>query len=285
MANILITGTSRGFGFSTVKTLIAAGHDVAASMRKLATSNADRAAALRDAAAAGSGKLHLVEIDVSDDGSVERGVGRAHELLGQIDVLINNAGSGGGSYLEAYTTAQVRELFEVNVFGVHRMCRAVLPDMRARKQGLIINLSSGLGRFVVPFNGAYGASKFAVESLSESFALELAPTGVEVIIVEPGPFPTEFFDNMAPAGDEARLASYGELADRPAQMWEPLLQTIHEQGPDPQLVADKIAELIAMPVGQRPLRTVVDPMFGNAAELINAASEQVQAQFAALSSG
>ncbi|MFO7565026.1 MAG: SDR family oxidoreductase [Enhygromyxa sp.] len=280
MSNILITGTSSGFGFSTAQTLSEAGHHVVATMRELEGKNADKAAALREAAT-GPGQLHVVELDVTDDLSVEQGVARARELLGSIDVLINNAGRGGGSYVEAYTTAEYRDLFEVNLFGVHRMCRAVLPHMRARKQGLIVNLSSGFGRVVFPFTGPYNASKFALEAYSEGLAMELAPTGVEVVIMQPGPFRTPFFKNRVPPGDAERVASYGELATVPEQTFGPLIAMIEERGPDPKLVVDKLVELISMPAGERPLRTSIDPMFGHAAEAINEVCARAQAELAA----
>ena len=176
----------------------------------------------------------------------------------------------------ALTTDQVRALFDVNMFGVHRTCRAVLPHMRGRGQGLIINLSSAVGRYVLPFMGPYTATKFAIEGYSEGLAMELAPTGVEVAIVEPGGYMTELFQNMMQPGDPERLASYGELATMPEQMWAPFAEMLATDGPNPQLVADKIAALVAAPAGQRPLRSVVDPQTGAFVEALNAAVAKIQ---------
>lgn len=277
MSNVLITGTSSGFGFLTAKSLLNQGHTVFATMREPQTRNAAAAAALRDTAASSKGTLHVLELDVTDDGSVERAVEQAIEIAGHLDAIVNNAGILSGGYAEVFSTDQLRAVFEVNLFGVHRMCRAVLPHMRERKQGLIINMSSSLGRFVLPFAGPSTAAKFGVEAYSQTLMMELAPTGVEVAVIEPGAFLTGVFEHMIHAGDAARLATYGELADAPGKMFEGFAQMLTAGGPDPQMVADKIVELVATPAGSRPQRSVIDVMWGHHTESINAASAQAQA--------
>lgn len=277
MSNVLITGTSSGFGFLTAKTLLQNGHTVFATMRDPKGRNAEAVAGLRDAAAGGSGTLHVLELDVTDDRSVEQAVNEALETAGHLDVVINNAGILTGSQLEGYTTEQLRELFDVNLFGIHRVCRAVLPHMRERKQGLIINVSSSLGRYVLPFVGPYTASKFALESYSEVLAIELAPFGVQVAVVQPGAFLTNIYSQIMFAEDQTRLASYGELAEAPGHMWAGFSQMLQAQGPNPQMIADKIHELIKMPAADRPLRSNVDVMWGRFAEAINAAAAEAQA--------
>jgi NAD(P)-dependent dehydrogenase (short-subunit alcohol dehydrogenase family) len=284
MSNVFITGTSSGFGFLTAKTLVHDGHTVFATMRNLDGRNAENAAALRDATASGSGTLHTLELDVTDDQSVERAVNSAIETGGHLDVVINNAGVLANSYIEAYTAEQFRALFDVNLFGTHRVCRAALPHMRARKQGLIINVSSGIGRYLLPFFGPYPPTKFAVEAYSEGLAMELAATGVQVSIVQPGAFATNIFTNIMQAEDRERLASYGELAGVPEQVWAGMGGMMAD-APPPQLVADKIAELISMPAGDRPLRAVVDPMTGPFVEAVNATCTQVQADIQKAFSG
>ena len=283
MSNVFITGSSTGFGFLTAQTLADAGHRVFASMRDPNERNAEPARALLEPRAERSGDIHVLELDVVDDASVEAAVARARELGGTIDVLINNAGIGTSGHYEAFTPAQFRRLFEVNLFGVQRMMRAVLPAMRERSEGLIIQVSSGLGRMVMPYVGPYNASKFALECLSEAYAMELAPTGVEVCILEPGAFATNFLASASTPQDRARVASYGPLADAPRQMWGRLEALLRDaaSAPDPQLVADAIAKLIAAPAGQRPLRTVVDPISGTMVEAINGALGPLQAQLAA----
>lgn len=285
MSNVLITGTSSGFGFLTAKSLLNQGHTVFATMREPETRNAQAVAALRDAAASSKGTLHVLELDVTDDRSVEQAVKQAIELAGHLDVVVNNAGILSGHLLESYTTDELRSLFEINVFGIHRVCRAALPHMRERKQGLIINVSSGLGRYVLPYVGPYVASKFAVEGYSNVLAVELAPTGVQVVMVQPGAFPTGSFSRILHPSDQERLATYGELADAPGKMWEGFGQLL-AQGPDPQMVADKITGLIAMPAADRPLRSVVDVMWGQHTEAVNTAAAEAQAGvFASMQGG
>src|SRR6266516_6554259 len=155
---ILITGTSSGFRSDTAETLHHAGHTVYASMRGLEDKNHEAASALRKLG------IKTVELDVSDDASVEAGVEKVLAEAGKIDVLINNAGIGSDGVTEAFTTDQAKAIFDTNVIGLLRVTRAVLPSMRLQHAGLIINLSSILGRVTFPFLGIYGASKFAVEA-------------------------------------------------------------------------------------------------------------------------
>jgi NAD(P)-dependent dehydrogenase (short-subunit alcohol dehydrogenase family) len=276
MSNVLVTGTSSGFGFLTAKSLLEQGHTVFATMREPKTRNAEAAAALRDAAAGRTGKLHVLELDVTDDRSVEQAVKEAIATAGHLDVVVNNAGILSGSYIEGYTADQLRALFDINVLGVHRVCRAVLPHMRERKQGLIINLSSSLGRWILPYVGPYAATKFAIEGYSDVLAVEMMPFGVQVALVQPGGFATGVMGRMMNAGDAARLATYGELADAPQKMWEGYGQMLATQGPNPQIVADKIVELVGMPAADRPRRAVVDVMLGQFTEAINSATAQAQ---------
>ena len=168
----------------------------------------------------------------------------------------------------------------MNLFGVHRVTRAVLPGMRAAGNGLVINVSSIMGRVVIPFSAPYTASKFALEGLSESWRYELAGTGVEVVVVEPGGFPTAFRDNMTNGADTDRLKGYGPLADLPAQLWKGFSERMSAAGaPEPQAVADAVADLVRMPHGTRPFRTVVDPLMNGAGTLaINHETEERQSE-------
>lgn len=159
---ILITGASTGFGRDTAETLARAGHTVFASMRDPQAKNSEHAAALRKQG------IEVVALDVSDDGSVERAVAEVMARAKQIDVLINNAGIASAGVTEAFTADQAKAVFNTNVVGLLRISRAVLPGMRAHGQGLIINIGSILGRVTFPFFGIYGASKFAVEALTDS---------------------------------------------------------------------------------------------------------------------
>ncbi len=269
MSNILITGVASGFGRLTTQALLKAGHRVAGSMRDLESRNRANAEAL---VAMG---CHVVELDVTDDASTTGGVSHALRQLGSIDVVINNAGIGALGLQEGFTPDDWRNVFEINVFGVQRVARAVLPHMRERGQGLLIQISSLTGRFPFPFQGPYCASKWAAEALADLYRLELAPSGVESCIVEPGGFPTEFLNHLTAPSDMSRLASYGEMGRLPAQMLAGF-ESVFAANPaqTPQIVADAIVELIEKPKGERPFRTVVDRM--GLGELVDPYNEHLE---------
>lgn len=278
--SVLITGSSSGFGLLIARTLVDRGYKVIATMRGLEGKNAATAAELRGYADSKAGTLHLLELDVTSDASVDDAFRKALELESHIDVVVNNAGYGVGGLCEGVTTEQFQRQFDVNVFGVQRVSRAVLPSMRKRGKGLLINISSVMGRIVVPFAAPYTATKYALEGLSESYRYELSGTGVDVVIVEPGGFGTGFMSNMDGAVDTERLESYGPLAEMPKKMWGGLSERFHGEGaPDPQAVADAVLELIETPSGERPLRTVVDPMMGGQAPArVNQVTDEIQQQ-------
>ncbi len=273
---VLITGSSSGFGELTTRSLSQAGYAVYATMRNVNGKNAEKAQELN-----GLNGVTVLDLDVTNQSSIENAVNTVINREGKIDVLVNNAGIGSGGYTEPFSANEFQKVFDVNVFGVQRLMNAVLPSMRKEQSGFIINVSSVMGRMVIPYAGAYTASKWALEGLSESYKYELAPTGVDVVLVEPGGFGTNFMAGMVMAADEDRVNSYGELNKIPQQMWDGFAQHLQsEQGPNPQDVADAIVRLIEMPAGQRPLRTVVDPMTGGEGpKVINATSDKVQEQF------
>ena len=165
---ILITGASTGFGRDTAETLARAGHKVFASMRDLNVKNRVHADALQ------AKGIEVVELDVTDTHSVDQAVATVVSKAGRIDVLINNAGVASAGVSEAFTDEQVTALFDVNVIGLHRVTRAVLPILRNQRDGLIINIGSILGRVTFPFFALYGASKFAVEALTDSLRYEVS---------------------------------------------------------------------------------------------------------------
>lgn len=280
MKKVLVTGSSSGFGQLITKRLLENGYTVFASMRNLQSSNAKQAEALTTFAQDKPGILHLLDLDVSDDHSVTRAIEKALELEGTIDVLVNNAGVGQGGHTEAFDDAQFKKMFDVNVFGVQRTIRGVLPSMRENGKGLIINISSVMGRIVIPFAGIYTATKYALEGLSESYRYELKGTGVDMVLVEPGGFPTNFFGSMMAPADEDRVKSYGALADAPEKLWGGMGEMMQSQdAPDPNAVAEAVVQLIETPTEKRPTRTVVDPMSGGEGpKLINQTTDQVQIQ-------
>src|SRR5689334_17697247 len=195
MSNIVITGTSSGFGRAMVETLAGDGHVIFACMRELSGRNAQAASELSKLTAKG-GRVHVLEMDVTSEASIQKAIDQiARETRDSIDVLINNAGRLSAGVQEAYTLEQVKGLFESNVFGLLRVNRAVLPHMRKRRSGLIVNTSSIMGRYALPCLGVYCATKAAVEALVEAQRDELKALGIDVVAVEPGAFPTKVADN------------------------------------------------------------------------------------------
>jgi NAD(P)-dependent dehydrogenase (short-subunit alcohol dehydrogenase family) len=270
---VLITGASTGFGKLTAQTLAEAGHRVFASMRQIKGKNAPNAQELADWASAKSLFLQPIECDVTDEASCNEAVHTIIEQQGKIDVLVNNAGFGVRGLQEGFSVEQALKIFDVNVFGVIRMQRAVLPAMREHKSGLIINISSGLGRVVIPFVGIYNASKFALEALSEGLNYELRSFGIDVVIIQPGAYSTDFSQNTLIPDDNERLKGYGPLAEMPDKMFA--MMAANNQG-NPQDIADAVKKYVDMPAGQRPLRTVSSPDGGKGIVAINETCEQIQ---------
>jgi len=272
-SKILITGASGGFGKRTVLALLQRGHAVAASMRAVAGKNAGVAAELRQAGAT------VVEMDVTQDASVNAGVEAAILALGSIDAVVNNAGVGVLGVQETFTPDDFKRLFDVNVFGVQRVNRAVLPHMRARGSGLLLQISSLLGRIAIPFYGPYNASKWAVEAMAENYRVELSGFGVDVAIVEPGGFPTTFIDALMRPSDRSRDATLNGMPEFTQKFLHDFEQALAANpAQDPQLVADAVVQVIETPAGQRKFRTVVDRIgMGAAIEPYNDQLEKIEA--------
>lgn len=268
---ILITGTSSGFGRDTAETLAQAGHRIFASMRDVGGRNRTRAEALR------ANGIHVVEFDVTDEASVDRGVRSVLAQAGRLDVLVNNAGIGSAGISEAFTTDQVRALFDVNVIGVQRTLRAVLPTFRRQGEGLVVNIGSILGRVTFPFFGLYGASKFALEALTDSYRYELSQLGVDVVLVQPSNYPTNIFASAQRPDDAERGVAYGEIGAIPGKMVERLMGLFQsENAPKPHDVAEAIARIVEQANGARPARVVVGQPFGT--DAINAQAASIQSQ-------
>jgi len=277
---ILVTGCSSGFGFLIARKLASHGHIVFAVIRGQDGKNAHVAEKLKVQTTETKGHIHVVELDVTETASVNEAVRFALHEAGHIDVAVNNAGYGVGGFAETVTEAQLHQQLNVNVVGVHRIMRAVLPGMRKNESGLIINISSVMGRLVLPFAAAYTASKYALEGLSESYRYEVAGTGVDVVIIEPGGFGTNFLDNMDNGADTGRLEAYGQLAKLPDKMWGGFSDQLSaDNAPDPQQGADMVLDLVEMPAGHRPFRTVIDPLEGGeGAKEINRTTDRIQSQ-------
>lgn len=274
---ILITGASTGIGRLTAETLARAGHTVYASMRQLATRNAAAVAHYTQLAQAEQLALHTVELDVQDAESVERAVAAVWQQAGRIDAVVNNAGVMSIGISEAFTEQQFAAQLDINVMGPFRVSRAVLPYLRAQRSGLLIHVTSVLGRVVFPACGIYCASKFAHEALAESMHYELTGTGVESVIVEPGPYRSELLPNSPAPADQARVAEYTALAAFRETFVAQFLNFLHSSAaPNTQEVADAIRNLVELPPGQRPLRTVCGIDFGAVEVNAHAAGPQAE---------
>jgi NAD(P)-dependent dehydrogenase (short-subunit alcohol dehydrogenase family) len=263
----LVTGCSSGFGELIAKTLARAGHKVYASMRDIAGRNAATAESLQAWAGDAGASLRVVEMDVAETASVTTAVDAILAEAGRIDVAVNNAGIAAGGPLEAFDVEQMQELFDVNVFGPMRVDKAVLPQMRDRREGLIIHVSSTLGRILPRSGGLYPASKWALEGLAESLHYQVAPFGIDAVILEPGSFPTPAVARGMLPNDEAIAADYAALTQarrttEPGPGYVP---------PDPQEVADAVLRIIETPAGKRPLRSVVGPIFTTGVDAYNEA--------------
>jgi len=268
---VLITGSSTGFGRLFAETLARKGHTVFATMRDPGGRNAKNTSEIRALAEKESLPIHVLEMDVTNDTSVERAVDAAVAKAGRIDVAINNAGYYLSGLEEAVTTEQAQRLMDTNFLGPVRVNRAVLPHMRRQRGGVLIHVSSGAGRVVLPSAGFYCASKFALEALAEAYSYELAAQGIESVILEPGQYETPVFGNTVTAADEARTNTYGAVKEIPAKINAALSSTAGNA----QEVAEAVLRIIETPAGEKQLRYFVGPQDFGLNE-INALSKRVQ---------
>jgi len=277
---VLITGTSSGFGRLTAQTLAKAGHKVYASMRDINQKNQESAKELEEWSRTYRLMLKVIELDVTNIKSVESAVNEILVEDGRIDVLVNNAGSGCLGITEDFTSEIVRRQFETNVFGVFDLTKTVIPYMKKAKSGLIITISSGLGRIVVPLISVYSACKFAVEALAEGWRYELNPIGIDSIIVEPGMYPTtKFLENASYYSPEpsGKISEYGVLKNFMENYQTTIKESIKNgNANNPQDVANTIECLINLPYGVRPLRTVVDKMSAAMIRNLNKTTDEIE---------
>jgi NADP-dependent 3-hydroxy acid dehydrogenase YdfG len=240
VTSVLITGCSSGIGHATAELLQARGHDVYATAR--------RPEAIQDLAQRG---CHILALDVTDEQSMSAAVAQVNESAGGIDVLINNAGYSQSGAVETIPLDDVRAQFETNVFGLIRMCQLVLPGMRERGQGKIVNIGSMGGRLTFPGGGHYHATKYALEAISDALRFEVRGFGVDVILIEPGLITTGFgevaSDSVAKAGHDAD-DPYADFNRKVAKV-----TTEAYEGPMVKLGGgpEKVAETIVKALGAR----------------------------------
>ncbi|MEQ8283397.1 MAG: SDR family NAD(P)-dependent oxidoreductase [Parvibaculum sp.] len=272
--SILITGCSSGFGRLGAEHYARLGAKVFATMRNLPRPEADELVAL---AARDDLDITVIEIDVTSDAQVEAGVAEALAAAGgSIDVLVNNAGIALSGPIEVQDMEATRLIFDTNVFGPQRMIRAVLPAMRAAGAGQVFNVTSQLGRLIVPAFAQYSPTKFALEALSEQLAYETVTQGIEVTIIQPGGYPTRIWENQVALSAALKARTPEELLAAYPQMTASMGVASGGGGDtDPMDVPRAIAEIIAMPAGERPLRRPVHPV-ARPQEPINEVSAQQQ---------
>jgi NAD(P)-dependent dehydrogenase (short-subunit alcohol dehydrogenase family) len=274
--SILITGTSSGFGRLGAIHYAKLGATVIASMRNLQGGKRAEAVALKEEAAKAGVKLSIIEIDVTSEAQVNAGVAEAERLAGgALDALVNNAGIAIAGPIEVQDSEAALAMFQTNVIGPLRLARAALPAMRKKKGGVVFNVTSQLGRLILPNYGLYSSTKFALEAQSEQLAYELAMHGVEVCIIQPGGYGTLIWKNSAAMTDSLIERIDAERADA----YKMLLATARRENTgwdtDAMDVPRAIAEILAMPPGKRPLRRAVHPR-NRPQEAINAVSAETQ---------
>jgi NAD(P)-dependent dehydrogenase (short-subunit alcohol dehydrogenase family) len=235
-----VTGASRGLGAAITHEALARGHQVAATAR-------DADAVRR--AFPDSPDAFALAVDVTDEQQIHAAIEATIERFGRIDVLVNNAGRGQVGAVEEVSDAAARALFELNVFGVLNVIRAALPALRAQRSGHVINIGSVGGFATAPGVGLYGATKFALEGLSEALHGELTPLGINVTIVEPGGFRTDFLDSSSLQIEPNVIADYAESAGATR---ETIVTYNHVQRGDPARAAAAIVDLTD--VDEPPLR-------------------------------
>lgn len=223
---VLVTGGSSGIGEAICKRLAAEGHRVYGTGRKVDTQ---------------PNGYRLVEMDITDTDSVQRGVQAVLAETGHIDVVVNNAGLGIQGPAEDITPELALQVLDTNVLGAHRVCRALLPGMRERKQGLIVHITSLAANYGLPFRGFYSASKAALERYAEAQRMELAPFGVNVVTLQPGEYRTGI------AASRARPASIGAHYSEAYERVMRVLNGSLHYSRDPDEVAVKVSRLIRHP--------------------------------------
>src|SRR6266849_5780562 len=270
---VLITGTSSGFGRLIAETLARKKYQVFATVRDIEGRNATVAREIAELAKRESLSLETLELDVTNDSSVERAVSKVVLECGRLDVLVNNAGYGVMDLAETVTTAQAQQQFDTNFFGMLRMNRAVLPTMKRQGSGLLLHVSSGAGRLVIPGMGLYCASKFAMEALAEVYRYELASQGIDSVVIEPGAYATSAVDKLERGEDPGRKSGYGEMALVP----EKIVSHLINSRANPQELADFVLQVIETPGCQRALRYRVGAG-GPGVQKITAVTDEVQVQ-------
>lgn len=278
---IIVTGASSGFGAMTVRALADGGHTVYAGIRQTTGRNAAKVTEARDYAAERHVELRPIEMDVADQTSVERAVAQVVSEVGGIDVVVHNAGHMVLGASEAFTPEQLADTYDINVLSTQRVNRAILPHLRAQRDGLLVWVGSSSTRGgTPPYLAPYFAAKAGMDSLAVSYAAELARFGIDTTIIVPGSFTTgtDHFANAGHAEDtavaEVYETEYAGLMDAVGAR----LAEIAPDDADPSEVARAISRVVDTPKGQRPFRIHIDPV-DDGAEAVNTVGDQVRRDF------
>jgi len=280
-AVVLVSGASSGFGAMIVRELADAGHTVYAGMRATTGRNAPAVAAAREHAEERGVDLRTVELDVGEQASTDAAVAQVLRECGRVDVVVHNAGHMVLGPAEAFTPEQLHEVFDVNAVSTQRLNRAVLPHLRARRDGLVVWIGSTSTRGgTPPYLAPYFAAKAAEDSLAVSYAAELARFGVDTVIVVPGSFTTgtnHFANAGTPADGEVARAYEQEYAGLVEGVGAKLAE-LSPPGADPSEVARRVRAVVGLPKGSRPFRVHVDPA-DDGAERVDELGDRVRAEF------
>jgi NAD(P)-dependent dehydrogenase (short-subunit alcohol dehydrogenase family) len=278
---IVVSGASSGFGAMTVRALADAGHTVYAGIRDARERNRTAVSSLHEYAATNGVDLRSVEMDVSDQASVDSAIEQILTEDGRLDVVVHNAGHMVLGPTEAFTPEQLAEIYDVNVLSTQRLNRAVLPHMRAQGDGLIVWVGSTSTRGgTPPYLAPYFAAKAGEDSLAVSYAAELARFGVETTIIVPGSFTTGT-NHFANAGHPADTTIAQEYETHYAGLMDQVGAKLAELAPpdaDPAEVARAIVRVVNTPKGHRPFRVHIDPA-DDGAEVVNMVGDRIRTEF------
>jgi NAD(P)-dependent dehydrogenase (short-subunit alcohol dehydrogenase family) len=278
---VVLTGASSGFGAMTVRALADAGHTVYAGMRGTAGRNEKAAADAAGYAAEHSVDLRVIELDVSEQASVDAAIARIVAEAGRLDVVVHNAGHMVLGPAEAFTPEQLAQVYDTNVLSTQRVNRAALPHLRAQGDGLVVWVGSSSTRGgTPPYLAPYFAAKAAEDALAVSYAAELARFGIDTTIVVPGSFTTGT-NHFAKAGHPGDIAVAEAYEQRYAGLMEQVGQRLAELAPpdaDPSEVARQIVTVVDTPKGRRPFRVHIDPA-DDGAEVVNVVGDRIRKEF------
>lgn len=280
-STIVVTGASSGFGALTSRALADAGHTVYAGMRGTTGHNTKAVAEAEEYAREHAVELRTVELDVSDQQSVDTGIGEVMDRTGRIDVVVHNAGHMVLGPAESFTPYQLAQVYDTNVLSAQRVNRAVLPQMRARQDGLLVWVaSSSTFGGSPPYLGPYFGAKAAMDHLAKTYAVELSRFGIDSSIVVPGSFTsgTNHFAHAMQPDDEGTAKAYEEFYSGMMEQVGERLAALAPADADVGEVARTIVDVVDTPKGSRPSRITVDPA-DDGSETVTDVADRVRADF------